>query len=204
MIWRDVQQNSDEWLDMRCGKIGGSSIGKVMANYGKAFGQPAHDLAVKLALEQITGDRQENGYSNEHMERGHEQEPIARKLYEDEYFCDVTNGGFFEEGDIGFSPDGICGDGLIEIKSVIATVHFATVSRGAFDPSYKWQLYFNLRYSTLDFIDFVSFCSSFPEGKKLFVDRVFADKCGEYFLMMDNRLNEFRTLIIEKKQIIMR
>jgi len=104
-MWHDIPQNTPEWLQMRVGKIGGSSIGKIMACYGKAFGDPAHDLAVKVAIEQITGKSQESGYTNEHMERGHEQEPIARMMYEEHYFVDVTNGGFFENGDIGVSPD---------------------------------------------------------------------------------------------------
>lgn len=49
MIWHDVDQNSDEWMALR-GRVGGSSIGKIMANYGKAFGQPAQDLAVRSLL----------------------------------------------------------------------------------------------------------------------------------------------------------
>ena len=204
MKWFDVDQTTDEWLDMRCGKIGGSSIGKIMANYGKAFGQPAHDLAVKLAIEQITGQRQENGYSNDHMDRGHEQEPIARRLYESEYFCEVTNGGFFEEGDIGFSPDGlVADDGIIEIKSVIQTIHYATVERGKFDPSYKWQLYFNLQYSGREWMDYVSFCATFPEGKRLFVDRINRKECSDFFEMIDGRLKEFRELVSKKRTTIL-
>jgi hypothetical protein len=203
MMWHNVQQNTEEWLDLRCGKIGGSSIGKVMANFGKAFGQPAHDLAVKLAIEQITGKRQDSTYSNEHMERGHEQEPIARSLYESEYFCDVTNGGFFEDGDIGFSPDGLVSDdGIIEIKSVIQTVHYATVERGSFDPAYKWQLYFNLKYSGRKWMDYVSFCATFPEGKRLFVHRINRNECGELFSMIESRLKDFRLLIDKKRTTI--
>ena len=205
MIFHDVDQNSDEWLDMRVGKIGGSSIGKIMANYGKAFGDPAHGLAVQVAIGQITGVRQDGGFSNEHMDRGHEQEPIARSLYEQEYFCTVSNGGFFENGDIGVSPDGLVDDdGVIEIKSVIQTIHFATVKRGKYDPSYKWQLYFNLQQTERDWIDFVSFCATFPEGKRLFVDRIYRDKSQAEFEMIDTRLGEFRRLVDEKKDVINR
>ena len=32
-MWLDIQQNTDEWLDLRIGKVTGSSIGKVMAYY---------------------------------------------------------------------------------------------------------------------------------------------------------------------------
>lgn len=205
MKWHNVEQNTDEWMAMRVGKIGGSSIGKIMANYGKAFGNPAHDLAVKIAIEQITGISQESGFTNEHMDRGHEQEPIARRMYEDEHFCDVSNGGFFENGDIGVSPDGLVdNDGVIEIKSVIQSVHFDTVNRGKFDPSYKWQLYFNLQQSGREWIDFVSFCATFPEGKRLFVDRLYKDKSAIEFEMIDTRLAEFRRIVKEKKTVINR
>ena len=53
MKFLDIQQNTDDWLQLRVGKIGGSSIGTIMACFGKAFGDPAHKLAIKLAVEQL-------------------------------------------------------------------------------------------------------------------------------------------------------
>lgn len=204
MIWVDVQQNSDEWLDMRCGKIGGSSIGKIMANFGKAFGPPAKELAVKIAIEQITGQRQEAGYSNAHMERGHEQEPIARALYEEENFCTVNNGGFYDDGDVGVSPDGLIDDdGIIEIKSVISHVQYDTLKRGKYDPKYHWQLCLNLKTSGREWIDYVSFCAEFPEGKRLLTYRTHADQFSEDFAKIDQRLNEFRGEVEKIKKRIM-
>lgn len=202
-MWIDIEQNTDEWMALRAGKVGGSSIGTIMANFGKAFGNPAHDLAVKLALEQITGQPHGNGYTNVHMERGHEQEPIARSLYEETNFCEVANGGFFDNGDTGVSLDGLVDhDGSIEIKSVIAKVHYATVARNSFDPSYKWQLFFNLQQSGRDWIDFVSFCAEFPEGKRLFQHRIYREECGEKFAMIDDRMKSFRSLVKEKRNVI--
>jgi len=205
VLFHDVQQNSDEWFQMRVGRVGGSSISKIMANFGKAFGQPAKDFAVKIALEQITGSRSESGYSNAHMERGTLQEPIARALYEDEFFCDVSNGGFFELGqDVGVSPDGLVyEDGQIEIKSVIETTHYATLTRKKFDPAYQWQLYFCLMVTGREWVDFVSFCADFPEGKRLFTDRIYRDKSTDKFEMISTRMNEFRALVNEAKQVIL-
>lgn len=204
MKWHNVEQNKDEWLDLRIGKIGGSSIGEIMANYGKAFGKPAHDQALRIALEQITGKRHENSYTNGHMERGHEQEPIARMLYEQRTFSEVTNGGFFDCGDlIGVSPDGLVSDNLvIEIKSVIATVHFETIKRGAMDPAYKWQINFNLKNTERECIDYIQYCSEFPPGKQLFIDRVYAKDCEENFNMINVRMNEFKKLVEAKKRLI--
>ena len=204
MDWIDVNQNTDEWFDLRVGRFGGSTIGKIMANFDKAFGPPAHGAAVRVALEKITGVRKESSYTNEHMERGIEQEPIARQLYEQTTFCDVTNGGYIiVNNDIGVSPDGLVGDdGIIEIKSVIDTVHFDTVKRNAPDPKYKWQLCFNLKCSGRDWIDYVEFCADFPKGKRLSIFRWFATDLQAEFEMIDSRLVEFHQLVREKIKII--
>lgn len=203
-VWYDIQQNTDEWLDLRIGKLTGSGVKNIMANYGKVFGEPAKKLAVTIAREQLTGKRSLNeSYSNAHMERGHEQEPIARALYEELFFTDVTNGGFYGVGALGCSPDGlVCDNGLIEIKSVIDHVQYATIKRGGFDPSYKWQLYFNLMQSGREWIDYVSYCADFPPATRLHVHRIYKAGCTECFEMMNARIKEFFTLVGGCKEII--
>lgn len=195
-IFHDVEQNTEEWEALRIGKVTSSSMSIVMANFGKSFGDPAKRYALKLALERITGQKAEHSFSNEHTERGHIQEPIARLEYESQMFCTVSNGGFFENGNYGASPDGLVNyDGLIEIKSVIAQVHYETLMRKSFDPSYKWQLYANLKTTNRTWIDFVSYCSDFPPEKQLIIHRVLASECEEQFAMIDTRLAEFEKLI---------
>lgn len=202
--WVNVDQNTDEWLNLRAGRIGGSAIGKIMANFGKAFGNPAHDVALKIALEKITGLPQEGSFSNHHTDRGHEQEPVARALYEEKTFFSVSQGGYFYSGEYdGCSPDGlILEDGLIEIKSVIASVHYATVKRGSFDQKYKWQLIYNMLVADREWIDYVEYCSDFPEGSQLFIQKLYMDEymgeCEKIFI----RLKEFTGLIEEKIETI--
>ncbi len=203
-MWHDVEQNSDEWFQMRAGKVTGSAIGKIMANYGKAFGEPAKKLAVDIAVHQLTGRVSQNNYSNAHMERGHEQEPIARQLYEDETFCDVTNGGFFDNGFTGCSPDGLVGDdGVIEIKSVVASQQFERVRKQHFDPAYKWQIVFNLHETSSLWLDYISYCADFPEGKQLYIQRVTPGMFANELSMMADRLREFSGLVSEAKNTIM-
>jgi len=200
----DIRQNSDEWLELRGGLLTSSKLGVVMANYGKSFGEPAKKYAVNIAIEQITGKSIKSNYSNEHMQRGHEQEPIARMLYEDEMFCSVKDGGFFKSDTIGCSPDGLVGDnGVIEIKSVIASTQFATVKRQYLDPAYKWQCDGNLKFTGRDWLDFVSYCEDFPEGGQLFIHRIKKEDRQEQFDMIDNRINQFLILIQESKEIIL-
>lgn len=194
MTFHDVEQNSDAWFALRIGKATASNFSCFMANDGKAFGEPAKKYALQLALERWTGKKAEFSFSNEHMERGHEQEPIARMLYEDEYFVDVTNGGFFDWSDYGDSPDGLIGsDGVAEIKSVIASTHYATMQRGSFDPAYKWQLVGHLDCTKRDWVDFISYCSDFPSEKQLIVCRL----NREDYLSEIERLNERRAEFLE-------
>ncbi|MCP4700493.1 MAG: YqaJ viral recombinase family protein [Gammaproteobacteria bacterium] len=192
----DVQQNTEEWLLMRCGLLTSSSISKVMANYGGAFGDPAKRLAIGIALERITGQPIGSGFSNAHTDRGHEQEPVARMLYEEETFCSVSNGGFFCNDIVGCSPDGLVGDcGAIEIKSVIASTHYATVARGSYDPAYKWQVIANLMFTGRQWIDFVSYCEGYPIGKRLFIYRLAAPTLSKEFGMIRARIAEFMPLV---------
>jgi len=194
--FHDIPQNEDLWFSMRSGKLTSSNLGKVMANYGKAFGEPAKKLAASIAVQQITGEPESSGYSNEHMERGHQQEPLARMLYENETFCDVTNGGFFESDFIGCSPDGmVADDGVIEIKSVLSNVHYANIKRGGLDPAYKWQCVGNLKFTGRDWLDFISYCQSFPVGKRLYVHRINKDELSDEFKIIDFRIAEFKKLV---------
>lgn len=168
-----VQQNTDEWQALRLGKATNSNAGTWMANDGGPFGEPAKKLALAIALEQITGRKSVQGFSNEHTERGHEQEPIAKMLYAEETFCTVDNGGFFDWGTYGNSPDGLVGrDGVVEIKSVIAPVHFDNIRRGSFDPAYRWQLIGHLDCTSRAWVDFISFCADFPDGNQLYIHRL--------------------------------
>ena len=199
----DVQQNTDEWFQLRCGKLTSSNLGKIMANYGKSFGEPAKKLAVNIAIEKVTGNPISSTYTNEHMQRGHEQEPIARAMYEGENFIDVTNGGFFTNGEIGCSPDGLCDDGVIEIKSVIASTHYNTLKKNNVDPAYKWQCIGNLMFTGREWIDFVSYCSEFPESKQLFICRKYAKDLKIEFEMIEERSNKFLELVEDSKQTIL-
>ena len=197
-MFHDVEQNSEEWLELRKGKVTASYFPIIMANDGKAFGEPAKRYALKLALERKTGRRIEAGFSNEHTERGHALEPVARMRYESEYFTQITNGGFFDLVSYGDSPDGlICQDGVIEIKSVIASTHYETLNRNAPDPAYKWQIVGHLFCTKRKWCEFVSYCEDFPEEKQLLVYRIYAEEIQEKFNRLETRLNEFLEYILK-------
>lgn len=98
MKWLDVLQNGDEWYSLRVGKVTSSKFPVIMAHDPEdKWGDPAKRYAAQKAIERVTGRKAyESPMKNEHLDRGHEQEPIARRSYESRYFVDVTNGGFFD------------------------------------------------------------------------------------------------------------
>lgn len=194
--WHDVEQNTEVWQQLRTGKVTASNAGCFMANGDGAFGDPAKKYALQIALEIATGRKAEFSFSNDHTERGHEQEPIARMHYEDAEFVTVTNGGFFDCGDHGDSPDGLLGtDGVLEIKCVTAAVHYANLKRNSFDPAYRWQLVSHLDCTGRDWVDFVSFCSEFPEASQLIVYRSTRDDFKEELLRLAERRAKFLELV---------
>jgi len=204
MKFHDIQQNSEEWELLRSQKATSSKLAVIMAHYGKDFGDPARKYAVDIAIEQITGRPVSSGFSNDHMERGHDEEPIARGLYEYQTFSKVLNGGFFDHGYFGCSPDGLVGtDGVVEIKSAIPSIHFDRIRKQSFDSSYKWQLIGNMKFTCREWIDFISYCGAFPEDKRLFVKRLYAYNYANEYMQIDDRLNQFGILVEEAKQTIL-
>lgn len=200
MKWHDVPQNSPEWEALKLGKASSSGYAKFMAHYGKDFGEPAHRYALQIALERVTGRKAEYSFKNDDMERGHEQEPLARMLYEEMFFCEVGNGGFYDFESHGDSPDGRvnAGEGLIEVKSVIASTHEATLKRGSFDPAYRWQIAGHFD-SECEWVDFISYCGDYPEWSQLAVYRTYRREMAEEIAKLHERRQRFIDLVAKKE-----
>lgn len=199
MIFHDVEQNTPEWEEVKLGKASSSGYSKFMAHYGKQFGEPAHRYALQIALERVNGRKAAYSFKNDEMDRGHDQEPMAKILYEEQFFVDVTNGGFFDWGEYGDSPDGlIARDGVLEVKSVIASVHEANIKRGAPDPSYKWQIVGHLDGTQRDWVDFASYCADYPEWNQLIVYRTHRKDVTEELAQLAERRAKFLELVQTK------
>jgi hypothetical protein len=205
-MWIDVEQNTDEWFELRLSKITSSNMPKIMANYDKAFGKPAIEYAEKIALEHLTGIRDETSFSNGYMERGHELEPLALKAYEIEEFSTVTNGGFFiEDTDdiikIGDSNDGNVGeDGCIEIKSVIPKTQWKRIKSEKYDSSYQWQIHSHIWIGGKKWCDFVSYCPEMPQLKQCSIYRI--DRDEEKIAMMKKRTDDFKSVVLDHIEML--
>jgi len=153
MIYHDIQQNTDEWYQLRLGKFTASMFKDVMAKETTAA---YTNIIYQVVYERLSGEIT-NGYTNEWMERGKELEPEARLWYELN-FEEVSNGGFFCDDWVGASPDGLIGtEGLIEIKCPKPSTHIQYLIDNELPGIYQWQVQGQLYVTDRSWCDFVSY-----------------------------------------------
>lgn len=174
-----MEQRTDEWYAARLGKATASRIAGIIAKNkdGKAAAS-RENIAVELALEILTGNRQE-GFTNAAMQWGTETEPQARAAYESYTGKFVEEVGFIDHPTIpmaGCSPDGLVGDGLIEIKCPIHATHLKTITAGKADSQYIPQMQWQMACTGRAWCDFVSYDPRFPEKHRLAIFRVERDQ----------------------------
>jgi hypothetical protein len=208
-MWIDTKQNSDDWFNLRLGLITSSNFGTIMANEGKAFGQPALKYARKKALERVTGKRDEtDSLKSGYLDRGHELEPEALKRYSKVEICIVSNGGFNkgegEYSNLGDSPDGIdlIKNGCVEVKSVIPETHFKMLETGKFDSKYDWQIQGHIWLGKYKYCDCISYCPEMPEDKQILIERKVIDL--SMITRLVKRLKEFEKVINKYERILLK
>jgi len=185
----DIEQNTDEWFQLRMGLITASNFAAVMAFPGKPFGKGALDYAMKVAIESKT-KRMIETYQNDYMERGKILEAEAREVYEHMTFSEVHPGGIAISGRFGASADGQMEDnGVIEIKCVKYNTHFKRLMEGGYDSSYQWQMRGQMWLYDVDWCDFISYCPDVPLNKRIHIYRVERDLVVEGSMVA--RLKDF-------------
>lgn len=169
MIVHDCEQGSPEWHALRCGIVTCSELSSVLA---KGQGKTRRTYMLKVLGERLTGTTTDS-YSNHHMERGIEQEPEARELYQFLTDAEVIQVGIIINHDVGYSPDGLVGDdGSIEIKSKLPHIHLEALLSDKVPPEHMTQIQGGLWVSERKWCDFISYCP----GIKPFIRRVFRDE----------------------------
>ena len=164
-----LEQGSPEWLAARCGILTASQIGKLITSTLKvADNDTSRGLTLTLAAERITGEV-EYVHPSFAMQRGTEDEPIARQVYADNYEA-VDEVGFIlrteAEYRLGYSPDGLVGDaGLIEIKSRSPKEHLKTILSGKPPAENMAQLQTGLFVTGRSWIDYCSYSAGLPFWK---------------------------------------
>lgn len=183
-IYENMEQGSEQWHQVRCGKLTASLLGSIITPKTLKFSSSAKTLALTIAGERIKGSP-EDSYTSFDMQRGNELESEARWLY-NETTQSVREVGFVENNDYGFSfgcsPDGLASDGKggIEIKAPKTTGHLNNIINKDIAPQYILQMQGIMLACELDYMDFISY----HRGMKLSPIRV-------------NRDNEIIDIIIE-------
>lgn len=163
-IFTDFEQGSAEWFEARKGLPTASEFSTVMAK-GKDGGASTTraNYLRRLAGEILTGEPAPAGYSNDHMERGKEQEDDARRLYCMIADVEPVRVAFVREGRAGCSPDSLVGeDGGLEIKCAIPSVQIDRLERDRLPPEHMAQVQGSLWITGRKWWDFVSYCPRLP------------------------------------------
>lgn len=183
----DFPQGSAEWLQSRAGKVTASRVADVVAKIKTGEAASRRDYKAQIVAEILTGKPQEDGFTNSAMQWGTEQEPFARSAYEVAKDLMVDTVGLVLHPAIeraAASPDGLAGDGLLEIKCPKTATHLQYLLAGVAPTQYQMQMLWQMACTERAWCDFVSFDPRLPEDLQLFIVRFERD---------DKRIAEIET-----------
>lgn len=191
-IIENIRQNSDEWLELRVGKVTASKFKDVMTN-GRG-GKPsatAKTYMIKLVAEILRGEPMPF-FENDAMRWGTETEPQARAMYELKNDVDVKEVAFVELNEfVGVSPDGLVGDdGLLEIKCPNTETQIKRfIDNEGLPKDYLAQVQGQLWVTGRQWCDFVSFDPRIDVKASYIQTRVYRDE--EYIAELEEKVSIF-------------
>jgi len=168
-------QRTDEWYSKRTGRFTASQISNLLMKPTTAGYQ---NYIAQIVAERLTGLSAGSDYVNEAMQNGIDLEPRARTLYEIQTGNTVDEIDFMVHPDIpnfGASPDGVVGDGLIEIKCRNLSNHIKVILGDKVDRTAMIQMQSQMMCAGLGWCDYVHFNPQMPADLQLHIQRVEAD-----------------------------
>ena len=182
------EQGSEEWYQARLGKITGTGFAKVLA---KGKGITRDGYMYDLCAERLTGVPTPH-YVDKNMDWGTENEPAARRWYEQVYGVSVVQVGFVEmNDDTGCSPDGLVGnDGMIQIKCPKTVNHLKMIENSKIEGKYLTQIQGELWVCERKWSDYVSYDPRMKANKGHVV-RVHRD--DSFMITLDAETKQFLT-----------
>jgi putative phage-type endonuclease len=194
----NCEQRSPEWYELRKKYPLTASEAQCIGNQGKGL----ETLCWKKMAEKYSSS-QEEGYTNQDLNRGVELEPQARDIYELETGNKTEVVGFITNENIskvgGASPDSLVGDdGLVEIKCFIDVKHLKAICNGLeIESEYQWQMQQQLLFTGRKWVDFVAYNPNFEKALlivKVYPDLVMQEKIKTGLAIGEKIIND-----IEKK-----
>jgi hypothetical protein len=174
----DVEQSSAAWLRERAALITGSRIKDVLAykKRAKAGEQPEEtadraNYRMDVVAGRLTG-LSPSKFVTYAMQWGIDHEAEARALYEISFECVVEPVGFALHPTMDFSgcsPDGLVGDGILEIKCPETTTHLRWLLDGVVPEDHRPQMTWEMVCCECTWGHFVSYDPRLPEELQMFV-----------------------------------
>lgn len=192
----DFEQGSPDWFAARLGIVTASELSKVLA---KGEGKTRKKYMLQLAAETLTR-RPTESYTNGHMERGKEQEEMARELIELRLGKAIATTGFIKNHTlrIGCSPDGLIGpDHGLEIKCCLGDIQLDRLDNGSIPSEHRAQVEGSLLASGFKSW---TFCSYSPDLPLLMVTHTLSDErkkeieaeLSAFNAELDARVNKYK------------
>ena len=187
MKFIECPQGTPEWFAARVGKITASCFADAISVCQKKSatrnpGDPtavAERYAADLAIERISGQAHGEPPKAWVLERGHEMEAAARRIYEGRTGAFVTEAGICVTDDsiFGYSSDGLVDDdGLIEIKAPIDSTKILAMWQTGDTSEYDHQMQGGMWITGRKWCDFILYVPDLAVvGKDLFIKRIYRD-----------------------------
>lgn len=170
-------QGSEAWRKERAGHCTASRFKDVLAKIKTGEAAARRNYRVQLVTERLTGIPSE-GYKSAAMQFGLDTEPLARLAYEARTGEIVIETGFLPHGAIdwcGASPDGLIGDGGVELKCPESHTHLEWLLDGICPLEHVAQVQGQMSVTGRPWWDFVSYDPRFPKNLQLLIVRVSRD-----------------------------
>jgi putative phage-type endonuclease len=172
-----MEQRTNAWHQARLAKVTASRVADVIAKTRSGYAASRDNYMAQLIVERLTGKPTES-FSNAAMEWGTQTEPEARAAYSARTGELVEEVGFIDHPTIegaGASPDGIVGEGLVEIKCPQTNTMLEWILTRTIPARYLAQMQFQMAVTGAKFCDFAAYDPRLPEHLQLLIIRVERD-----------------------------
>jgi hypothetical protein len=193
IVHDDIEQQTPAWHALRCGWAGASSFSSILA---KGQGKTRASCLRRMVAEIVTGKPIEtNAYGSwaANLDRGNENEPLARWSYELATGNTVEKVGFIKHDTLraGCSPDGLTLNRTrgVEIKCVIPTVQVETILAGEYPSEHRAQIQGSMWITGYESWDFCSYSPDMPPHLRTYIFTVERDK--DYILNLEAEVIRF-------------
>lgn len=166
----EIPQQSDSWFKLKDLKLTSSDASAIANNVRDS----RTTLVFKLVSRHFSSAIREN-YTNGHLDRGNELEPVARDVYELMTGQKIEPVGFIERDEYsGASTDGLIGDkGVAEIKCPDDKEYFRVLMEMKVPGDYEWQCQYELFIAEREYADLIYYNPNFE--KNMIIFRLLAD-----------------------------